>query len=175
MDSFVSPKYEIWFLRVCRHISNVVYRSCSPGVNRPRRDAHHLPQTRAKVENEGGYSCAFSLCRYDMGRIFTWGLHVLGSKSDISTREKLHLCVCVLKHVRCASRSSYLFSLPHTANTHAGWDELPSNTEQVYLSGWQNVVCHSFLQRVVNWTSVTEMFHWINCSNNFRRFVLRNL
>ena len=26
MDSSVSPKDEIWFLRVCRHISNAVYR-----------------------------------------------------------------------------------------------------------------------------------------------------
>jgi len=26
MDSSVSPKYEIWFLRVCHHISNAVYR-----------------------------------------------------------------------------------------------------------------------------------------------------
>jgi len=25
MDSFVSPKDEIWFLRVCHHISNAVY------------------------------------------------------------------------------------------------------------------------------------------------------
>jgi len=24
MDSSVSPKYEIWFLRVCHHISNAV-------------------------------------------------------------------------------------------------------------------------------------------------------
>ena len=25
MDSFVSPKDEIWFLRVCHYISNAVY------------------------------------------------------------------------------------------------------------------------------------------------------
>ena len=29
MDSSVSPKDEIWFLRVCHHISNAVYRDCS--------------------------------------------------------------------------------------------------------------------------------------------------
>jgi len=27
MDSLVSPKDEIWFLRVCHHISNTVYKS----------------------------------------------------------------------------------------------------------------------------------------------------
>ena len=30
MDSSFSPKDEIWFLRVCHHISNAVYRSHSP-------------------------------------------------------------------------------------------------------------------------------------------------
>jgi hypothetical protein len=29
MDSSVSPKDEIWFLRVCHHNSNVVYGDCS--------------------------------------------------------------------------------------------------------------------------------------------------
>jgi hypothetical protein len=30
MDSSFSPKDEIWFLRVCHHITNAVYRSHSP-------------------------------------------------------------------------------------------------------------------------------------------------
>jgi len=29
MDSSVSPKDEIWFLRVCHHISNAVYLLCT--------------------------------------------------------------------------------------------------------------------------------------------------
>jgi hypothetical protein len=33
MDSSVSPKDEIWFLHVCHHISNAVYRLLSASVN----------------------------------------------------------------------------------------------------------------------------------------------
>ena len=44
MDSSVSPKDEIWFLRVCHHISNAVYKICNdvtvkaarPTIIRPR-------------------------------------------------------------------------------------------------------------------------------------------
>jgi hypothetical protein len=28
MDSYVSPKDEIWFLRMCHHILNAVYQKC---------------------------------------------------------------------------------------------------------------------------------------------------
>jgi hypothetical protein len=40
MDSSVSPKHEIWFLRVCYHISKAVY---FPGIKRSERDVDHWP------------------------------------------------------------------------------------------------------------------------------------
>jgi len=33
MDSSVSPKDEIWFLRVCHHISNAVYHKSSSHIS----------------------------------------------------------------------------------------------------------------------------------------------
>ena len=49
MDSSVSPKDEIWFLRVCHHISNAVYLQCGvidigtdvSGVYRSNDNTYH--------------------------------------------------------------------------------------------------------------------------------------
>jgi hypothetical protein len=43
MDSFVSPKNEVWILRVCHHISNAVYQ-------KPEPDAKRSPLVAAEVK-----------------------------------------------------------------------------------------------------------------------------
>jgi len=53
MDSSFSPKDEIWFLRVCHHISNAVYQISFPGVKRPGRGVDHPPLTSAEVKQIG--------------------------------------------------------------------------------------------------------------------------
>ena len=65
MDSFVSPKDKIWFLRVCHHISNAVYPLCRMlgdhragldgyGKPRPHRDSIPGPSSpqRAAIPSE---------------------------------------------------------------------------------------------------------------------------
>jgi hypothetical protein len=49
MDSSVSPKDEIWFLRVCHHISKAVYQ-------RPEPDANRSPLLVAEVNNGWSYT-----------------------------------------------------------------------------------------------------------------------
>jgi len=46
MDSSVSPKDEIWFLRVCHHISNAVYNAGWPFPGEPGSD-HAVPTPAA--------------------------------------------------------------------------------------------------------------------------------
>ena len=69
MDSSVSPKDEIWFLRVCHHISNAVYtrRPVRPYISKKgssvhfflhifgRRWFHHLPQEMFILSLVDGY------------------------------------------------------------------------------------------------------------------------
>jgi len=47
MDSSVSPKDEIWVVRVCHHISNAVYRFCTVGK---AAGAWRLPPTLSSLE-----------------------------------------------------------------------------------------------------------------------------
>jgi len=51
MDSSVSLKDQIWFLRVCHHVSNVLYLGSFLPVKRPRREADGSLPSRAEVQN----------------------------------------------------------------------------------------------------------------------------
>jgi hypothetical protein len=55
MDSPVSPKDEIWFLRVCHQVSNAVYYRFSPNVKWPEREAGKLSYSTA-VNNKHSYN-----------------------------------------------------------------------------------------------------------------------
>ena len=55
MDSSVSPKDEIWFLRVCHHISNAVYRPTLCHTSEQRRPELHY-------ENWGAFFNDFMPC-----------------------------------------------------------------------------------------------------------------
>jgi hypothetical protein len=71
MDSSVSPKDETWFLRVCHHISNVVYH------------IHHLPpptlllfisgnyRLGRYLTNAGGNLWVFAWQRYETYRLLS--------------------------------------------------------------------------------------------------------
>jgi hypothetical protein len=64
MDSFVVAKDEIWFLRVCHHISKALYnmfafkhsykryRGIFLGMKRPENEADHSHLHNAEVKNE---------------------------------------------------------------------------------------------------------------------------
>jgi len=53
MDSSVSPKDEIWFLRVCHHISNAVYPIAGLDTSLGLREAE-APKPARQSAHEGG-------------------------------------------------------------------------------------------------------------------------
>ena len=81
MDSSVSLKDQIWFMRVCHHVSNVLYlpskrrdglwdppsivvngyRGSCPGFKQPECDSDHTPPSRVKVKNTCSYTSSHPL------------------------------------------------------------------------------------------------------------------
>ena len=61
MDSSVSPKDEIWFLRVCHHISNAVYYITRTSVKKREREKRKGCKQSCSIcteQNEGNFNLA---------------------------------------------------------------------------------------------------------------------
>jgi hypothetical protein len=113
MDSSVSPKDEIWFLRVCHHFSNAVYHDLSIVQINPFRPSpsHSATETRSfrfSVKIFGRSALAGA-----PDKLFHWGLNPISAALDISkysskTSDISLMWKCELNTATAASYRSFI-------------------------------------------------------------------
>ena len=137
MDSSVSPKDEIWFLRVCHHVSNAS-TSCYSSVWYGLEFENHIYWTclhqRVKTKQSWGVGkCVFPNREV---RIYTLIYHTSWTMFCHFTPPSSTPC-----HVNISQ--SYLYHLPELATTHL---DFPNFTPSVYILSLESRWIYSFAE-----------------------------
>jgi hypothetical protein len=142
MDSSLSLKDEIWFLRVCHHISNAVYICQHESAN---LIPHYVPFVQGKWRHIWSREVHVSLL---VGKqLSVWGHpHNFASPSSIRLqpfRRTLHSSALSLS-LSLTSQSSGWIKLSTIYTTHINNTSQTGNLgiRQVYC--WENGCCHVF-------------------------------